>query len=451
MFAFYDFETTGTSPKYDQPLQFAAILTDDDLNPVERINIRCRLAPHIIPAPWAMAVTGVTPEMLTDGTLPSWFEFTQSLREIIRRWAPATWTGYNSLAFDEQFFRQSFFQCLQPNFYETQFNGNQRLDVMKVVFSCWELARDVLEWPLDDHGRQSFKLDRLAPANGFTQHAAHDALGDVEATIHIVRRIKEGAPEVWAQCLANRSKHQVNALLETGQPLRLVERFGARPPRSYFGCLCGRSPDNPNSVGFYDLDGGDPTVLMEGANDAVMAAVSASPKRIRTVAVNNVPSLFEKEPVDPLHKARAALIAARPDFHIRVGKALAGRYADAERSEHVEDQIYDGFYSNADRVLLDELQTASWERRAELRQMFEDERLRRLALRLLFLEAPHHLRDDERIMINDALQGRWRHAGDAEWTTLADAEHQLVEIEDARTVEPKAVRELRQFYQRFGV
>lgn len=71
MFAFYDFETTGTSPKYDQPIQFAANLTDDDFNQVERINIRCRLSLHIIPAPWALAVTGVTPETLTDSNLPS--------------------------------------------------------------------------------------------------------------------------------------------------------------------------------------------------------------------------------------------------------------------------------------------------------------------------------------------------------------------------------------------
>ncbi len=36
MFVFYDFETTGTSPAFDPPLQFAAILTDDDFKQVER-------------------------------------------------------------------------------------------------------------------------------------------------------------------------------------------------------------------------------------------------------------------------------------------------------------------------------------------------------------------------------------------------------------------------------
>ena len=61
MFAFYDFETTGTSPAFDQPIQFAAILTDDDLNQIERVNIRCRLSPHILPSPWATSLERLAP------------------------------------------------------------------------------------------------------------------------------------------------------------------------------------------------------------------------------------------------------------------------------------------------------------------------------------------------------------------------------------------------------
>ncbi|WP_412174813.1 exonuclease domain-containing protein [Albidovulum marisflavi] len=41
---FYDLETTGTSPAFDQPLQFTAIKTDDDFNEIERVNLRCRPA-----------------------------------------------------------------------------------------------------------------------------------------------------------------------------------------------------------------------------------------------------------------------------------------------------------------------------------------------------------------------------------------------------------------------
>ena len=56
-FVFYDLETTGISPAFDQPLQFAAIVTDLELNEIERIDIRCQLSPHILPAPKALAVT----------------------------------------------------------------------------------------------------------------------------------------------------------------------------------------------------------------------------------------------------------------------------------------------------------------------------------------------------------------------------------------------------------
>ncbi len=65
-YVFYDTETTGTETAFDQILQFAAIRTDDDLNELDRFNIRCRLLPHIVPAPGALRVNRVTPAMLTE-------------------------------------------------------------------------------------------------------------------------------------------------------------------------------------------------------------------------------------------------------------------------------------------------------------------------------------------------------------------------------------------------
>lgn len=76
-FAFFDLETTGITPAFDHPLQFAAILTDAELREIERVNLRCRLAPHVIPSPQALAVTGVRPHQLVDPALPSLFEFAQ--------------------------------------------------------------------------------------------------------------------------------------------------------------------------------------------------------------------------------------------------------------------------------------------------------------------------------------------------------------------------------------
>jgi exodeoxyribonuclease-1 len=45
-FVFYDTETTGTDPAFDQILQFGAIRTDDDLNEIDWFEVRCRLQPR---------------------------------------------------------------------------------------------------------------------------------------------------------------------------------------------------------------------------------------------------------------------------------------------------------------------------------------------------------------------------------------------------------------------
>ncbi len=446
MFAFYDLETTGTSPAFDQPLQFAAILTDDDLNQVERVDIRCKLAPHILPAPWALAVTGVSPDQLMDPALPSWFEFSHQISGLIKRWAPATWTGYNTLAFDEEFLRQSFYQNLHPNLYQTQFDNNDRLDLMKVVYAVRDREPDALEWPIDDLGRESFKLDRLAPANGLANHDAHDALGDVEATIHIASLIRKRAPAVWAQCLLNRDKHQVGRLLQSGNPVCLIQRFGAAPPRSFFGAYAGTNPQNRNAVAFLDLDLCDASII--DANDRDLAkAVATSPKLIRTVSLNKVPNVFPVASPSASHSSLAQLVRAHPEFHTRVGQALADRYADKEPSQHVEQMIYDGFYSPDDKQALEDFTAADWLDRARIVAQLDDIRLKQLGMRLIFSNAPEFASMNYRSAASAAIRDRWlTNEPSTPWTTKATVEEQLGEIISGEVLDQNRICALQDFY-----
>ncbi len=446
MFAFYDLETTGTSPAFDQPLQFAAILTDDDLNHVERVDIRCRLAPHILPAPWALAVTGISPDQLMDPTLPSWFEFSHQISDLIKRWAPATWAGYNTLAFDEEFLRQSFYQNLHPNLYQTQLANNDRLDLMKVIYAVRDREPDAFEWPLDDLGRESFKLDRLAPANGFANHDAHDALGDVEATIHIASLIRKRAPAVWDQCLLNRDKHEVDRLLQSGHPVCLIERFGAAPPRSYFGVFAGTNPQNSNSVAFLDLDLCDASII--DANDQDLAkAVAASPKLIRTIAINKVPNIFPVANPSSAHGSLARLVSAHPEFHQRVGQALADRYADKGPAQHVEQLIYDGFYNAGDKRILEDFEVADWRDRAQVVAQLDDLRLKQLGMRLTFSNAPEFASKKYRSAASAAIRDRWlTKEQSTPWTTKAIVEKQLHEIVSGELLDMDQICALQDFY-----
>lgn len=443
-FVFYDLETTGLSPAFDQPLQFAAIRTDENFVEKDRVNIRCQLAPHILPSPQALVVTKVTPGQLTDPSLPSLLEFAQQVAELTARWAPAIWTGFNTMKFDEEVLRQTFYQNLSPNVYATQFNDNTRFDILSAVYATYVRDPGCLAWSIDDTGRRSFKLDRLAPENGFIAHNAHDALGDVEATIHIARLIATRSPALWTELLDNAHKARLQAKLESFRPYELVTRFGGGEPQSYVGCFCGYSQGNNAQAAFFDLDALDPAELLNASDDALFAAVDATPKIIRSVSTNKAPALLELLEPSAEQLRRAATVAEAPEFRRRVGAAMAARFVEDPDAppKPVERQIYGEFYSNADKQLLQEFQSASWPRRQEIVASLSDLRLRQLGRRLVAFYSPVLLTEEETGLFNGYLRDKWSAPDglEAEWMTFEKAQAALDDLRVAGAAEPLELR-----------
>ena len=358
-FVFYDYETTGISPEYDQPLQFAAIITDLDFNEIERVDIRCQLSPHILPAPKALHVTGVNPSQLLNNNLPTAFEFAQTIQEFTQKWAPAIWIGYNTIQFDEKIMRQMFYQNLQPNIFATQFFDNSRLDVMKMVFAVYAEKPDILEWPTNEKGKINFKLDQLAPANGFKSHNAHDALGDVEATIFILNIIKTKAPELYEQLIETRNKSYNLRLLSSFKPVEVTFRFGGNYPKTYTGCLCS-IPSSNNRVGFFDLEQSDPMDVILGDNELIEAAMQKSPQRIRNIAINQADTIRPAKNTNDEWDHICAVIEDNIDFRKTVSECIIDRYESDEDDDEktIEEKIYGGFYSNEDTSILEQFQLA---------------------------------------------------------------------------------------------
>ena len=131
-YIFYDTETTGISPYFDQILQFAAIRTDGDFNEVDRFEIRCQLQPHILANPSAMHVTRITAAELTNPNLQTHYDMIQAIREKLLSWQPAIILGQNTLKFDEPMLRSDFYQNLFPT-YLTNTNGNKRMDSLPIL------------------------------------------------------------------------------------------------------------------------------------------------------------------------------------------------------------------------------------------------------------------------------------------------------------------------------
>ncbi|MDB4017582.1 exonuclease domain-containing protein [Amylibacter sp.] len=448
-FVFYDYETTGISPEYDQPLQFAAIITDLNFNEIDRVDIRCQLSPHILPAPKALHVTGVNPNQLLNNNLPTAFEFAQTIQEFTQKWAPAIWIGYNTIQFDEKIMRQMFYQNLQPNIFATQFFDNSRLDVMKMVFAVFAENPDILEWPINEKGKINFKLDQLAPANGFKSHNAHDALGDVEATIFILNIIKTKAPELYEQLIETRNKSYNLRLLSSFKPVEVTFRFGGNYPKTYTGCLCS-IPSNNNRVGFFDLDQSDPMDVILGGNELIEAAMQKSPLRIRNIAINQADTIRPAKNTNAEWDHICAVIEENIDFRKTVSECIIDRYeSDKEEEEKtIEEKIYDGFYSNEDKSILGEFQLGSWDERLNLLSRFSDERLKQLGSRLIAFNAPELLTTKQQDAFNAYLKNKWAsEEEETEWTTIKDVKKQIDKLRDEGCDET-LLKELSSFYKK---
>ena len=396
-FVFYDTETTGLNTSFDQILQFGAIRTDHELRELERFEIRCRLLPHVVPSPQALLTNGITVERLTDPGLPSHYEMVRAIRAKLEEWSPAIFIGHNSIHFDEVLLRQAFYQTLHDP-YLTNTGGNCPLDSLSIFHMVGLFQPDVLSVPVSDRNRPVFSLASLAPENGFPHEAAHDAIGDTEATLYLCRLVRQRAEGYWSNFVRFGPKAAVLDFVEGSDVFAFVDAAYGQP---YFRLvtLLGPNPDYPSQVFAFNL-AHDPQALAALSDDDLGEALASSPVPVRTLRVNAAPCIlpYEDVPADAqiqlpeseeLRRRAAYLQDDRP-FAQRLITAAGAAREPWEPSTYVEEQIYEGFPGAEDRALMAAFHDtyAGWSDRAALLRRFTDGRLQVLGERLLYCEAP---------------------------------------------------------------
>ena len=101
-YIFYDLETTGQNPCFDQVVRFAAKETDSNLNIINEYNINIQLRNDIIPHPKALLVNKLNIDDLSDGIVE--YEAFKQIHQIMNQSYTIN-IGYNSLNFDDVFLR----------------------------------------------------------------------------------------------------------------------------------------------------------------------------------------------------------------------------------------------------------------------------------------------------------------------------------------------------------
>ncbi len=194
-FLFYDIETSGLNPAFDQVLTFACIRTDISLNEIGREDIVIRLRDDIVPSPGAFLTHRLDAQTLETGI--SEYQAALKIHSLVN--TPQTISiGYNSLGFDDEFLRFLFYRNLLDPYSHQFANGCSRIDMLPVTLIYYLFCSQALSWPVLENGRSTMKLDLLTLQNKFeTSGRAHEAMSDVESVVALAKAFSK-YEDIWS-------------------------------------------------------------------------------------------------------------------------------------------------------------------------------------------------------------------------------------------------------------
>ena len=469
----YDFETTGISPRCDRPLQVAGIRTNEALEEIgEPLNIYCRLSDDILPHPAACLVTGITPETLASKGLCE-AEFIHLLHQQLS--LPGTCgAGYNSLRFDDEVTRYSLYRNFHDPYAREWQGGNSRWDLIDLVRTAYALRPEGLVWPEED-GRVTLKLERLSAANGLEHLQAHDALSDVRATIGLARLIRERQPRLYRYLYELRRKQAVLDQVQLLKPMvHISGRFSAA--RHYLSVVLPLAwhPRNRNALIVCDLQA-ECSPLWEESAETLRERLYTRrdelgegqlPVPLKLVHINRCPVLA---PMNVLRATDVARLGLELDsYETRAQEMrdcrdvwsakLGDIYAEEPFAglDDPEQQLYGGFLGERDRRLCDQVRNHPAPDNSLRALPFDDPRLPELLFRYRARNFPQSLSEAEQQQWHLFCQKRLTQP---EWgapNTLAQFDQAMGEVQ--AQANPEQVRLLqqwaahaRQLQERYGL
>lgn len=414
-FFFYDLETSGLNARSDRIMQFAGQRTDASLKPIgEPMNCLIKLTEDILPSPEALMVTGITPQKtIQEGYSEA--EFVQIISKEV--FTPETTViGYNNIRFDDEFIRFLMWRNFYDPYEWSYKDGRSRWDMLDVVRITRALRPEGIEWPFDDKGEPTNRLELLTKSNNLNHHKAHDAMSDVEALIDVTRLISSKQPKLFEYLFKMRDKKEVKKLVNLDEKRPFVYSSG-RYESKYnkttvaFPLTAGRN----GNVMVYDLRY-DPTPFLNMNSKELASAMFASREQRQELNFVQIPVKelqYNRSPaIAPLGVLEQGdgwnKISLNQDIISKHSKILLSNLSFAEnvrsaiesrdefaKSPDAEEQLYDSFVPDADKIRVEAVRKADANKLADLHPNFIDERLNSLLLRYKARNFPASLSEQE--------------------------------------------------------
>ena len=411
----HDYETWGADPQKDFPCQFAGIRTDLDLNIISKpLMIFSRIANDCLPVPQACLVTGITPQRsLKEGLSERDF-----IAKILAEFSEANTcvAGFNNIRFDDEITRYTLYRNFYDPYSREWQHGNSRWDIIDLARTCYALRPEGINWPLNEAGIPSFKLQDLTKANNIQHQGAHDAMSDVYATIAVAKLIKERQPKLFDYLFALRNKRKILEQIDYKTLTPLVHISSKIP--SIHGCCTwivpvGMHPSNKNAVITLNL-ALDPSPLFTLSADEIreklytpnsMLEENEQRLPIKLLHINKCPVIAPAKTLSTENAKRLGIDRQRCLQNLQKIKAnlhfidkLQEVYVHSEfpNSLDPEHALYTGgFFSSTDKELMNQIVNSDVQNLTELYLPFEDARLHTLLFRYRARNVPQTLSESE--------------------------------------------------------
>ena len=371
-----------------------------NLEPIgEPYNLLVTLNDDTLPSPDALMVTGITPQKTVEEGYTE-AQFARMLSEEI--FTPETVAvGFNNIRFDDEFIRHLLWRNFHDPYEWSWKDGRSRWDLLDVVRLTRALRPEGINWPVDDKGEPSNRLELITSANGIAHENAHDALADVTALIAVTKLIKQKQPQLYDYLLKMRDKKVVQQLVNVDDKKPFVYASGRYDKEFAKTTVAFPLTTSRNGgVVVYDLRY-DPTPFVELSTEELSKKIFASWEErqaedfvklpVKELQYNRCPAVaplgvleqgngWQKISLDAktVQKYQNILLK-HPDFAEKLRTIFENKPA-FKKLPDPEAQLYDGFLNDRDRIRVEAVRNADERELADFHPEFQDERLAPLLL-----------------------------------------------------------------------
>ena len=441
----YDTETTN-STIWGSIIEVGAVVVDENLKEIGKLNIRGRMPEGEVPSAKALLVNSTSIDLLTKGNY-SHYDFLGAVENFFSKCAPAMFMGWSNLNFDRRMFHFNFFKGNRYP-YTTHSSPNSEHDGLHIARAAQTLNPETLKTELTEAGNPSLALESLSRMQGFDTSASHTAYVDAQNSLKVLRIIKDKHKENWETFLKTSTKTSVETFLKNEGIYSIFENVKGRNMMYLTSTLHPNHCFHPSyaSWGYvWDLRRDPEPLLNLPVNQLRDILKKYSPKPLRVLKTNKAPVILDKEfalkqkPYLDLDlemiKKRAQMVRNSENFckNIQIINREAAEEKEQTKTQEdllPEETLYEKFIPNKDTALFKTWHSSSWEDKLRLLDKFQDKRCSWFGQKIIYQEAPQILPPDLYKNIKSEIARRILSKNKEKWQTVNMAYNEIDYLRD---------------------